>query len=389
MRVLVNCLSIGSLSGQHVVFGFLARLVEWTRGEHEWVLLHDESATLPDSVRGPHVALLPVSSRLRSWAARMPWEAARLPALLRRERIDLLLNPSGALLPGVPCPQVVLCQNPWGFVPRAHRNWRDRSKAALQRVGYRRAFRSADLILFISDHLRSLYRAAAGPGREATSDVAHVGIDDETFAAADRLRDEVPRDDRLILSVSAMAHWKGTETLVSALRRLLDRGVSARLRLVGPWPDAAYESQIRSQIASLNLHDAVEIAGQVTKDQLHRSYAQARVFALLSHCESFGIPAAEAQAFGAPAVVSTGCAMPEVCGPGALAGPPGDVDWTADSLERLLTSNDDWSRLSRAALDNSRRFHWEETARPFLRIFDLAPRRAERAPRPRELQAVS
>ncbi|MCA9053945.1 MAG: glycosyltransferase [Planctomycetaceae bacterium] len=371
MRVLVNTLSIGSLSGQHVVLGFLSRLIPWTEGEHEFILLHDERSELPDAVLGSHVRPLPVSGRLRNWIRRSVWEATRLPALLRDNRVDLLLNPSGALLPNVSIPQVVLCQNPWCFVQAAQQGVIEAFKARLQRSGYRRALQHADLILFISDHLRTLYRQAAGPGAEAPSDIAYVGVNDETFAAAEALKGRVQRQPHLIVSVSAMARWKGVETLVAAVARLRQQGCPALLKLVGPWPDPAYALQIRRQIAESDLTDAVEITGKVSKETLHRCYAEARVFALLSRCESFGIPAAEAQAFGTPAVVTTGCAMPEVCGDGAITVPPDNAPAAADALQTLLESEVDWSRRSEASLSNVERFRWELTARPFLKMFSL------------------
>jgi glycosyltransferase involved in cell wall biosynthesis len=371
MRVLVNALSIGSLSGQHVVYGFLSKLAEWTCSEHEFLILRDETSKLPESLIRENVTSLAVSRHLRNWIFRIPWEIAQLPRIARSQSIDVLLNPSGAKLPRMPCPQVVLAQNPWCFVPQVHRNAKDRFKALLQRRGYRSAFRSSDLMLFISDHLRSLYRQDAGPGREAPSEIAHVGLDGSTYAAAEKFRGDVVRDPHLIVSVSAMARWKGAETLVAAVKLLRDGGLPARLRLVGPWPDPAYEQEIRRQIDDLDLADAVAIAGKVTKGELHRHYAEARVFCLMSHCESFGIPAAEAQAFGTPVVASTGCAIPEVCGLGGLYGPPDDPHWTASALSTMLTSESTWRTYSQAALENAQKLRWDLTTRPFLSIFSL------------------
>ena len=82
----------------------------------------------------------------------------------------------------------------------------------------------------------------------------------------------------------------------------------------------------------------------------------------MSQCESFGIPSAEAQAFGTPVVTSNCCAMPEVCGEGGMYAPPGDVEQVADALQQLLTDRGLWDRTSIAARENSRRFVWDEQA---------------------------
>ncbi len=371
MRILVNGLSIGSLSGQHVVFGFLSKLAEWKQGEHEFIVLHDEATPLPDHVNFPNVTSVALPHRLRNWAVRLGWELTGLPKLIEQHRVDVLLNPSGAKVPRIKCRQVVLAQNPWCFVRQAHQGWRDTLKASLQRQGYRSAFQSADLMFYISDHLRTLYRDAAGRGPEAESDITYVGIDDETFRAASKYQETVERDPNLILSVSAMAPWKGTETLISSLHLLRKSGLPSKLKLIGPWPDETYRHRIHQQITALELWPHVEISGKVSKEELHRSYASATAFCLMSHCESFGIPAAEAQAFGTPTVVSTGCAMPEVCGKGAMSGTPGDPEWTAQALAQLMTSPTRWHEYSSAAKENVEKLRWEKTARPFQKIFLL------------------
>ena len=224
-------------------------------------------------------------------------------------------------------------------------------------------------MFYLSDHLRSLYESHTSTDQPAPFEICHVGVDESTFAAAQQLN-QIERDPHRIVSVSAMARWKGAETLIAALSKLRDRACPAALRLVGPWPDATYRQRIESLIHRFNLEQQVEIVGKVSQQQLYHEYAQARVFCLLSHCESFGIPAVEAQAFGTPGVVSTGCAMPEVCGEGAVAVPPSHADAAADALEKLITSDDEWFRYSQSALANVDHFRWEKTAAPLMRMFD-------------------
>lgn len=371
MRVLVNTLSIGSLSGQHVVYGFLTKLVEWTRLDHEFVILHDETTPPPDSLLGPNVSCISMPHALRNWSRRAVWEICELPKLIRSQNIEILLNPSGARIPGIPSKQVVLAQNPWCFVRKVHQNWKERLKASLQRRSYRDAYRFSDFMLFISDHLRSLYESAAGNCRPAPHDIAYVGIGDDTYSTAQAALKTVSRDPHLIVSVSAMAPWKGTDTLVNALGQVRQQGIPAKLRLVGPWPNPAYESKIRQLVDKLKLTDCITITGQVSRDDLHRNYAEARLFCLMSHCESFGIPAAEAQVFGTPVVAATGCAIPEVCAEGGLYGPPSDVAWTANTLTKLITDETEWQSRSTAARLNSQKLHWELTTQPFMKMFSL------------------
>lgn len=371
MRVLVNGLSIGALSGRHVVYGFLRPLTQWTRNDHEFLLLTHESEPPPEDLLAGNVRSITVSDRLRPWWYRTPWEYYELPKLVRRERIDLVLTASGAVTPTCGAPQVSLAQNPWCLVPQAQYGARQRWKAALQRRAYRQALKSASMMVFISRYLESLYSTLVPEGPRPRSEIAYVGLDDATHAAADKRRSQTEKQPGLIVSVSAMAPWKGAETLVSALDLLRKRGVGARLRFVGPWPDAQYRQRIEQQIDGLNLRSLIEITGQVSKDELHRHYAEAQVFCLMSCCESFGIPAAEAQAFATPVVSSRDCAVSEVCDGAGRFGPSDDPAWTADALEELLTDSQAWSSCSQRAVENARSLRWENCARPLMNMFSV------------------
>jgi glycosyltransferase involved in cell wall biosynthesis len=227
-----------------------------------------------------------------------------------------------------------------------------------------------------SEHMRELYRRNAAGVAERANVIAHQGIDDAVHDRAAALRGSTPKDRWTVLAVSVMAHWKGIETLVGAVAALRRRGVPAQLRLVGPWPDAAYQRVVRREISRHALDDAVAITGEVSTGRLWREYASARVFALTSRCESFGIPAIEAQAFATPVVGADACAMPDICGDGGVFGPAGDVAGTADRLERLLTDDDRWQQLSDAAARNAARYRWSVCSQPLRAMFELASRSA-------------
>lgn len=227
----------------------------------------------------------------------------------------------------------------------------------------------AAAMAFNSQFMQELYRRLAGGPARGHEIIAYQGVDDARLDEAIRRRDTRLKIPGRILAVSAMAYWKGIETLVAALPKVQQQCPAAHLFLVGPWPDAAYRARIDAEIARRGVADSVVITGQVSRETLDEHYCQARVFSLMSWCESFGIPALEAQAYATPAVVSTGCAMPEVCGAGGLSAPPGDVEETARLLAMLLTDDAQWQQMSLAATENIERFRWPRCSAPLVELF--------------------
>ncbi|MGP0075666.1 MAG: glycosyltransferase family 4 protein [Bryobacteraceae bacterium] len=320
----------------------------------------------------PSVHWVAAPDNIHNWKRRTIWEFSSFGRLLREIRADLVFSVSGTIVPGCRLPQVSLAQNPWCLTPGLHEGLVDRTKAFLQRRAYRYAAAHAALMAYNSEFMRAAYRKNGGGGLERESLIAYQGLDDETHEAAIELRKRVVKISHRILAVSVMARWKNIETLVESLGLLRRRNVPATLYLVGPWADADYERAIRRQIDDAGLTPHVTITGGVPREELYRQYAEATVFCLLSRCESFGIPALEAELFGTPAVISDGCAMPEVCGAGALSIPADDSGAAADALAVVLEDSRRRRDLAAAAVENASRFRWSECSRPLFRIFDLS-----------------
>ena len=367
MRIAVDALPINNFSGRRVLLGHLRNLAAAGEGRHSFHVLHHAGNRDLRRDLGDHVQWIECDTGAQ-WMKRLIWQRLSMRKVLRDIGADVLLSTSGALVPGASVPQLVLAQNPWCFFPAFHRNASDRLKARLQRIGYRKAQRKAEAIFYLSNYMARAYRENSGTSPRH-GETLYVGVDEGEFANVDAPARHAQRE-LAIVTVSVMARHKAVEDVLGALLVLHGRGVMARLYLVGPWADEGYRREIAGRIQQSNLGEYVSITGAVGDDELAAYYRRSRVFCLLSRCESFGIPAVEAQLFGTPCVVADACAPPEIAGPGGLVVPLADVPATADALQGLLEDEVRWIAASRAALDNVERFLWRRVSEPLLRYLD-------------------
>jgi glycosyltransferase involved in cell wall biosynthesis len=378
--VLVNALSVTNQSGLHVLAGHLEQLAK----KYRLIVIARPNDAIR-SLLGGSVEWINAPEKTAGWLHRALWEFQCLGKAAKNSGAGWYFTPSGIAASRLSIPQVVLCQNPWAMVPSARRK-KDALKAWLQRRAYRKTMRIAEVMVFNSHYMQRAYRENAG-FHEKNGIIATQAAEEETRRRAEawKGRSRVPGQ---ICCVSAMAPHKNVEALIRAFAKLTSdlrppiSGLRPRtsdlrppisaptLHLVGPWPDSAYEQKILHLITDLGLNEQVQVHGFVSREELDRIYAESQVFCLMSRCESFGIPAIEAQLFGTPVVCSTACAVPEICGEGGLFCDPDDVEGVASALRSLLSDSTQWKKMSERALENAVRFRWEECSRPLANVFE-------------------
>lgn len=370
MKILINALSVTNLSGRHVLLGHFKRVAKWSQGEHEFCFLYHKMNRDICRDLGANVTWFECPEYTKKWVLRSFWEHFKLPGILSQKGADALFSPAGTVISGISILQISFAQNPWSLVPNVRKNKRDRIKAFLQRRAYKTAMEKAAIMVFNSEYMHRVYCENSGGEGKKTA-IVYQAVSDAMHQQAALLKGNVKREPYSILCVSAMAPHKGVETLVRAMFRVRDtHKIPAKLILVGGWPDKGYEGHIRSLISQLGLESVVSICGHVPQSELHRYYVRAKLFCLMSKCESFGIPSVEAQVFGTPVVSSNCCAIPEVCGKGGVYPEPNDVVGTANQISHLLQDDEAWESLSRGALENASRYHWDICSQGMLNVFE-------------------
>lgn len=144
-----------------------------------------------------------------------------------------------------------------------------------------------------------------------------------------------------VLFVGRLSRFKGADTLVRALPRLVAARPDARLRLVGSDHLTVAGRPVREHLLSLapaGLRDLIELVGHLPHERLAEELRRASVVALPSWFESFGYTCLEAMTFGKAIVGSSRGGMVDLLDEGraGLLVPPGDEAALADALARLL-----------------------------------------------------
>jgi glycosyltransferase involved in cell wall biosynthesis len=213
--------------------------------------------------------------------------------------------------------------------------WRQR----LVKVMDRRYVRSMDAVLTNSKFTMGRVKAIYG-----------VDLHAQPCPPGIPLPDHVPSVDRLgqdILSIGRLLPSKNVETVLRAMRLLVERGRRVRLRVVGAGPQ---EGPLRELTRQLNLEEDVLFCGLLDDDQMAAQYASARVLAYLPLDEPFGLVPLEAGAWGVPSLVSNhgGPAETVVDGATGLHADPLSASSVARGLERLLNDERLASSLGQA-----------------------------------------
>lgn len=171
-----------------------------------------------------------------------------------------------------------------------------------------------------------------------------------------------------ILFVSTIEPRKNLPTLLAAYSKLLDTYKNTA-RLVVAGHKGWLTEEVDQAVDKYKLADRVCFLGSVPNGELSYLYNAARVFALPSFYEGFGLTPLEAMASGTPVVVSNVSSLPEVVGDAGLLVDPNDVEAWAVALHRVLTDDTLHDEMAAKGLKRSTHFSWERAARETLDVY--------------------
>lgn len=313
-----------------------------------------------------------ILARARRAVTGLFWSHLYFPFALRKERFDLLHSPAFVVPLGCPCPSVVtiLDLSYLVFPNQFERRWQTYVQMMMPSV-----LRTVSGVICISEHSKKelLRSYKISPDRVH---VVYCGIDHERFQPGNAIdRDwaqSVGLKKDYVLHVGTLSQRKNIPLLLRAISCLRSRNRFQDLQLVLAGPELAVlqgGSEIHDTIEALGLQDIVVLTGHVSDEYLPGLYSQAKMLAMPSLYEGFGLPVVESMASGTPVVASNTSSFPEVAGDAALLVPPTDEQAFANAMDDILSNACVAEELRRKGLERSRQFSWRRSAVETIAVY--------------------
>jgi glycosyltransferase involved in cell wall biosynthesis len=231
-------------------------------------------------------------------------------------------------------------------------------------LGSWRGRAQARLALSLADIVTGGSRYALGPlaGRAAVRWVP-LGVDSAAF---DWPVERPPGPAWRLVHVASINRVKDQETLLRALRAIVDREPAAQLDWAG---EDTLGGALRRRCAELGLSQHIQFHGFLPSDAVAALYRAAHVHVLSSRHESQAVVVGEAAAAGVPTVGTAVGIIPELAPAAAVAVPVGDAEALAAGALALLHDPPRRELMGRAAQDWARRYDADWTAAQFERIY--------------------
>jgi glycosyltransferase involved in cell wall biosynthesis len=156
-----------------------------------------------------------------------------------------------------------------------------------------------------------------------------------------------PRTDSVLLAVTRMSladAYKGVDTTIEAMPRILERCPHANFRIAG---DGADRPRLEQLARERGVSGRVHFLGELGEDALRSEYERASVFVLPSRKEGFGIVFAEAMWHGLPVVAARAAGTLDVVEDevtGILV-PPDSPEQLASAVSGLLLLPEERARI--------------------------------------------
>lgn len=346
-NILVNGLKSKAGGGKVILDTYLRLLVESAPADHYFILTPDRDAYR--HVETDRIRLVDIPSWAHSNLATIPLYRVVLPRLLKRHRINAILNFGDIVIP-TDVPQ--LYNFDWAFaVYPDHMSWRRLSRAEklLYRVKlhYFEAYLPrATIIMAQTEAMKARLEARYRLGDVVLVPAAAAVVDEQTGETRFDLPDAPVK---LVYPANYYPH-KNIEVLEEVADLLKARGSGALLVTTLAHDEHGGARAFLDRVAEKRLNGVLFNVGRVASADMPSLYRVSDGLLMPTLLETFGLPYVEAMHHQKPILTSDLDFAHAVCGDAAIYFDPLDPQSIVAAIERLFADDD----LRRAVTERGR-----------------------------------
>jgi len=240
---------------------------------------------------------------------------------------------------------------------------------ALYKDVFERSLEKADHVITVSESVRT---EILNIYPNTSISVIYNGIDIDAYANISEsemlvVRQNLGLPEDYLLAVGHFEKRKNYVRLIEAVARLHERGSKLQLVIIGN--DSGELSSVQKRIEALGLSRHVKILSALTDFEVRCVYKLCALFVFPSAYEGFGIPILEAMAAKRPMVISDIPVFKEISqGQGAYFSCD-DAESIANSIDEVLSSSTERSRLVQYGNERVLDFGYERIAMTLEQLY--------------------
>lgn len=195
--------------------------------------------------------------------------------------------------------------------------------------------------------------------------VIPFGIDIEEFSPK-KVESLFNESDFVLASIKPLESLYNINILIKAFAKLLPKYNNLKLLIIGEGSEQIALNQLCKE---LGIFEKVIFTGRVPFKEISRYYNMTDVLVNISEYESFGVSVVEAMACGTPVVVTNVGGLKEVVKDDSvgLKVNIGDVDDTANAIEKLITDKNIYEQIAVNARKYAiERYNWQDNLKQMI-----------------------
>jgi glycosyltransferase involved in cell wall biosynthesis len=172
-----------------------------------------------------------------------------------------------------------------------------------------------------------------------------------------------------LLFVGRLVKTKGVEDAILCAKYVADRFKNTQLWIIGRG-DARYEAHLKEKASKLKINKQIKFFGFTSEKEKFELMRRAHILIHPSQQEGFGLTIPEAGIVGTPAVAYNVLGLRDIIknGENGLLVNKNTPLGLAEEIVAILSDESYYKKLSRSAIEYSKKFNWDYTAKVALEI---------------------